>query len=111
MSIIGPDLPPVARDLAGATRKPASGFSLPTPTVRRADSVVLGTGTPPPEALDAVGAAAEKAEQMAADDRELHFALDESTGRVTVQVRRLSTGEVLRHIPAASALDLLSGVE
>ena len=46
---------------------------------------------------------------MADEDRELHFGLDETTGRVTVQVRRLSTGEVLRTIPAASALELLSG--
>lgn len=108
MSTIGPDLPPVGRQ-ANPPRTPSSGFALPAAAVRRPDAVTLGETVPPPEALDAVGVAADRAARMAGEDRELHFAVDESTGRVSVQLRRLSTGEVLGTIPAASALELLGG--
>jgi hypothetical protein len=66
-------------------------------------------GTPPPEALDEVGAAAERAEQLASQGRELHFEEDKETGRVIVQVRDLASGAVIRTIPPKHALEFLAG--
>jgi len=64
----------------------------------------------PPAAVSAeVRFAAQRAAQLAADDRELHFTLDEETGRVIVQVRDLA-GTVLRTIPSGHALDVITGV-
>jgi uncharacterized FlaG/YvyC family protein len=74
------------------------------------DAVDVGVpATPPPLVLDEVGAAAERAEQLAAEQRELHFERDSATGRIIVQVRDLSTGEVIRTIPPSKAMDVLSG--
>ena len=58
--------------------------------------------------LAEVDAAWERAAQLAAQNRELHFATDEETGRVIIQVRTLD-GEVLRTIPPSRALDVMSG--
>jgi hypothetical protein len=65
--------------------------------------------SPPPEVLDAIGAAADRVDELAGQDRELHFHADESTGRVIVQVRDLASGEVIRTIPPSGALTVLSG--
>jgi hypothetical protein len=64
---------------------------------------------PPADVLDQVAAAAERAEEMAAQNRELHFEKDPETGRVIVQVRDLASGEVIRTIPPSKALDAMSG--
>ena len=72
------------------------------------DSVQVGV---PPTVLDEVGAAADRADQLAAEQRELHFERDRTTGRVVVQVRDLRTGDVIRTIPPSKALDVLSGGE
>jgi hypothetical protein len=75
-----------------------------------ADKAVLSLpGSPPPAVLDEVGAAATRAEQLAAQQRELHFERDSHTGRVVIQVRDLSSGEVIRTIPPSDALDVLAG--
>lgn len=74
------------------------------------DRVDVGVpAAPPAEVLDAVGAAADRADQLAAANRELHFEKDPTSGRVIVQVRDLSTGEVVRTIPPSHALDVMSG--
>jgi hypothetical protein len=65
---------------------------------------------PPTEVLDAIGAAAARAAELRADNRELHFSKDEATGRVIVQVRDLD-GNVIRTIPPSKALDVMSGAE
>ena len=64
--------------------------------------------SPPPEVLAEVDAAWERAEQLAADNRELHFKTDESSGRVIIEVRSLD-GEIVRTIPPSNALDVMSG--
>jgi len=64
--------------------------------------------SPPPEALAEVDAAWERAAQLAAENRELHFDTDPETGRVIIQVRTLD-GEVLRTIPPSRALDVVGG--
>ncbi len=63
---------------------------------------------PPPEVLDEVGAAWERAVQLAAEDLELHFTRDEASGRAIVELRTLSGGLVKR-ISAAHALEIISG--
>ena len=55
--------------------------------------------------LDEVGAAADRAELLAEQGRELHFEADEKTGRVIVQVRDLASGKVIRTIPPEGAGD------
>ena len=63
---------------------------------------------PPHDALREVDRAAARADELWRDKRELHFAIDEDSGRVIVQVRDLG-GRVIRTIPPSEALDVLSG--
>ena len=110
---IGP-LQPVQGSGAARRTTPTPGFSLdlarrttaPAPV---SDSAVLSLpAAPPPEVLDAIGAAAERAAELRSQNRELHFRKDESTGRVIVQVRDLA-GNVIRTIPPSSALEIMAG--
>jgi len=96
--------PPAAPKRAAADPA-ASQFSLP-----RADTAEIGgiPATPPPDALREVDRAAARADELWRDKRELHFAMDEDSGRVIVQVRDLE-GRVIRTIPPSEALDVLSG--
>jgi flagellar protein FlaG len=91
----------------GRGTPPAAGsqFSLP-----RADSTHIAgvPATPPPDALREVDRAAQRAEDLWHDNRELHFEMDEESGRVIVQVRDRE-GAVIRTIPASEALDVLAG--
>jgi len=43
-------------------------------------------------------------------NRELHFTRDESSNRVVIEVRDLD-GNVIKTIPPAKALDIMSGAE
>ncbi len=67
-----------------------------------------GAEAPPDELLEAMGAAAEVYERLAARGRELRFRIDPSTGRVTVEVHDLD-GKLLYSIPPSRALDIASG--
>jgi flagellar protein FlaG len=98
--------PPAAPKRA-AVDPAASQFSLSMP---REDSAVIGgiPAVPPEDALREVDRAAERADELWRDKRELHFAMDEDSGRVIVQVRDLE-GRVIRTIPPSEALDILSG--
>jgi len=64
--------------------------------------------SPPPEVLDEVAAARDRAAELAANNRELHFSTDRETGRVIVQVRDLQ-GNVIRTIPPSHSLHVMSG--
>jgi uncharacterized FlaG/YvyC family protein len=64
--------------------------------------------SPPPEVLDEVAAARDRAAELAASNRELHFSVDGESNRVIVQVRDLA-GNVIRTIPASEALDVMTG--
>jgi FlaG protein len=79
---------------AGAPRGDVAVISLPP--------------SPPPELLDEVAAARDRAAELAANNRELHFSTDEETGRVIVQVRDLE-GNVIRTIPPSHALQVVAG--
>jgi hypothetical protein len=83
-----------------------SNASAPTPAV---DTAQLSLPAYPPEdVLDAVGAAADRADQLVAQNRELHFHKDKETGRVIVEVRDLE-GNVIRTIPPSHALEIMAG--
>jgi uncharacterized FlaG/YvyC family protein len=62
----------------------------------------------PPELMDEIAEAADRAEAIAAAGRELHFRVDDVTGRVIVEVRDLE-GNVLRAIPPSAALSVMAG--
>ena len=109
---IGP-LPPVQP--GAATRRtapaPAADFSahLARASAPAGDVAVISLPpSPPPEVLDEVAAARDRAAELAAANRELHFRMDEATGRVIVQVRDLA-GNVIRTIPPSEALAVMSG--
>jgi hypothetical protein len=91
----------------------SAAFTLTLAAARPAapvDRVDVGVpAAPPAQVLDAVGVAADQADRLAAQNRELHFDRDPDTGRLIVEVRDLATGEVVRTIPPAHALDFLSG--
>ena len=99
--------PPPAAPKRTAADPAASQFSLSMP---REDSAVIGgiPAVPPEDALREVDRAAARADELWRDKRELHFAMDEDSGRVIVQVRDLD-GRVIRTIPPSEALDILSG--
>lgn len=110
---------PVPPTQGSNAMRPAQG--LPTPTARRggafeaamaaqAPSVRLQTfpSSPPREVLDEMASAARVHDALRAQGRELHFAHDAQSGRMTVQVRD-SGGHVLRTISPSEALKVAAG--
>jgi len=97
--------PPVAPKRA-AVDPAVSQFSMP-----REDTAVIGgiPAVPPEDALREVDRAATRADELWREKRELHFEMDQDSGRVIVQVRDLD-GRVIRTIPPSEALDVLSGL-
>lgn len=102
----------------GATPRtaPTPGFKLDLarrtaePAPVRDTAVLSLPASPPPEVLDAVGAAAARAAELRAANRELHFRKDETSGRVIVEVRDLD-GNVIRTIPPSEALEVMAGAK
>jgi flagellar protein FlaG len=99
--------PPPAPTKRTAESASSAPFSLSFP---REDTAGINgiPAMPPSDALREVDLAAARADELWRDKRELHFAIDEESGRVTVQVRDLE-GRVVRMIPPSEALDVLSG--
>lgn len=64
--------------------------------------------SPPPEVLAAMDAASRAYQALRAQGRELHFAQDADTGRMTIEVRDLD-GKLLRMIPPSKLLDVATG--
>jgi FlaG protein len=108
---IGP-LPPVTTGYTPrATRAGSADFSvaLGRASAPRGDIAVISLPpSPPPEVMDEIAAARDRAAELAANNRELHFSTDEESGRVIVQVRDLQ-GNVIRTIPPSDALMVMSG--
>jgi len=96
---LGFTTPPTAPKRPAVT---AAAFGLPEP----ADTSI--PDAPPPDVLREVQAAGRRAEELWNARRELHFEVDDDTGRVVVQVRDLE-GRVIRTIPPSEALDIMSG--
>lgn len=99
--------PPAAPVKKPAEGTASAGFSLVSP---REDKALIGgiPAVPPEDALREVDRAAARAEELWRDKRELHFAMDDDSGRVIVQVRD-HEGRVIRTIPPSEALDIMSG--
>ena len=64
--------------------------------------------SPPPEVLEAMGAAAHAYDRLKTAGRRLHFETDAVTGRVTVQLLD-PDGNVVTTLPPSKVLDLASG--
>jgi hypothetical protein len=90
---------------AAAVAPPAAPVAAPVDTVE-----LSMPASPPDEVLDAIGAAADRAQELAGNNRELHFEMDKESKRVIIQVRDLD-GNVIRTIPPKHALDVMSGGE
>jgi FlaG protein len=109
---IGP-LPPVTPGYAPARTAPATtadfSVTLARATAPKGDVAVISLPpSPPEEVMDEVAAARDRAAELAANNRELHFSTDQDTGRIIVQVRDLE-GNVIRTIPPSDALMVMSG--
>ena len=109
---IGP-LPPVTPGYAPQRTAPATtadfSATLARATAPTGDVAVISLPpAPPKEVLDEVARARDRAAELAADNRELHFSTDEESGRVIVQVRDLE-GNVIRTIPPSDALMVMAG--
>jgi hypothetical protein len=102
-------LPPIQPGAGPRRAAPAPAADVPAHLAPAGDVAVISLPpSPPPEVLDAVAAARDRAAELAASNRELHFRKDEATGRVIVQVRDLA-GNVIRTIPPSEALAVMSG--
>lgn len=110
---IGP-LPPVTPGFATrrtAAPAPTADFAvtLAGASAPKGDVAVISLPpSPPAEVMDEVARARDRAAELAANNRELHFSTDAESGRVIVQVRDLQ-GNVIRTIPPSDALMVMSG--
>jgi flagellar protein FlaG len=106
-------LPPVTPGIAPRRTAPAPTADFAVTLARAGEpagdvAVISLPPSPPPEVMDEIAAARDRAAELAANNRELHFSKDEETGRVIVQVRDLQ-GNVIRTIPPSDALQVMSG--
>ena len=83
---------------AQAQAAPAAAASGPA-------TVAMVPPTPPPEVLDAVGAAARTYDRLTANGVQLHFHVDDQTGDVAVHVYDMQ-GTVLGSLTSSQVLDL-----
>ena len=101
-SSVGKVAPVIAPDAV----KPAAA------DVDHSKDTILGDVPPAPtaEAREMVDKAAERVQELHKQNRELHFTRDETSNRVVIEVRDLE-GNVIKTIPPAKALDVMSGAE
>jgi flagellar protein FlaG len=97
-------------DAAGAPDPLGRRVPAPAPGTDDASAISFGTvpEQPPAEVLDAIGAAAARHDELAAQGRQLVFALDAEAGGVTVELHDLD-GNVLRTLAPSEALDVATG--
>jgi FlaG protein len=106
---IPPTVAPRRTALTGAADFSAHLARVSAPKEPAGDVAVISLPpSPPPEVLDEVAAARDRAAELAASNRELHFSVDEDSKRVVVQVRDLA-GNVIRTIPPSEALEVMAG--
>jgi FlaG protein len=92
----------------GRPRRPAGAAQLALPAAKaEAARAAVVPATPPPDVRREVEAAGRRAEALWNARRELHFDVDDESGRVIIQVRDLD-GQVIRTIPPSEALDIMS---
>jgi hypothetical protein len=93
---------------AGGVRRAGASFPPMPATAGRAVSLDTLPASPPREVLDEMATAARVHDGLRAMGRELHFAHDERSGRMRIEVRDHG-GRVLRTISPAEALDVAAG--
>jgi hypothetical protein len=91
---------------ASRSAEPSTAFRVPAPE----PSVSLDTipGSPPAEVLDQMASAADTYERLHSQGRELRFAHDHTSGRITIEVRD-RRGNVLKQLSPAQALAVAAG--
>jgi uncharacterized FlaG/YvyC family protein len=106
------EVPPLSSTDQVLGAQPVSRTEKPQPAshLEGADAVRLDTipSQPPDEVKAEVDRASQRVDELKADGRQLHFAFDDKSGRVVVQVQDLE-GNVLRTVPPSKALQVASG--
>ena len=113
------NIPSVASAASTAAVRPgttasnaASAGTTKSNAVDTAVNVDISTGaipaSPPPEVHDAIAVAAQSHQKLASINRELQFKINDSTGKLTVEVHDLK-GNLLFTVPASKALDIAGG--
>jgi hypothetical protein len=94
-----------AQGSAPAERAPVSSFAAALDS-----SVALDTipSSPPPEVLDQMASAAQTYERLSSQGRELRFAREQDSGRMTIEVRD-RRGNVLGQLTPSQALEVAAG--
>jgi hypothetical protein len=95
-----------------ALTPPAHPLAARPPVTDHDEGTIVGAVPPAPtaEARAMVDRAAERVQELQKQNRELHFSRDAATNRVVIEVRDLD-GNLIKTIPPAKALDILSGAE
>jgi hypothetical protein len=96
---------PAVRGSTAAERSPESSFASALDSSVALDAI---PSSPPPEVLDQMASAAQTYERLSAQGRELRFAHEQSSGRMTIEVRD-RRGEILHRLSPAQALELAAG--
>jgi uncharacterized FlaG/YvyC family protein len=105
------EVPPVSSSTSVPASAPVERTDKPqAANGKDVDAVQLDMipSSPPPELYDQIDAAAGRVDELKAEGRELHFAYNDTSKRVEIQVRDLK-GNVLRTIPPSKALSVASG--
>ncbi len=99
----------VAAPARAAARTPLPETATAEPVdAARVDTITLSIpAVPQPDVLEEMAAAAERAAELAQENRELHLRADEHSNRIIIEVRDMS-GNVIRTIPPSKALDLMT---
>jgi flagellar protein FlaG len=104
----------LATSVLGTATLAATDQTKPQATVNdggRADTKVGEIPpAPTPDARELVDRAAQRVDELRANNRELHFTKDAETNRVVIQVRDLD-GKVIKTIPPSKAMDIMAGGE
>lgn len=96
----------------------ASATPAPQPTAAAATAAPAQSGaavtvdaipsSPPTEVNDAIAVAAQSYDRLAAGNRTLQFRIDESTGKLQIEVHDLK-GNLLFAVPPSKALEIAGG--
>ena len=105
-------------DIGSVGRTPAttpsqsarSSAPAPAEAAHASDTVTVDTipTSPPEEVHDAIGVANQAYHNLQASGRELRFKVNESTGKLTVEVHD-TKGNLMFTVPGSTALDVASG--
>jgi hypothetical protein len=107
MSFNAPNISSVNGVTPTTNAQPARATAKAAAADPAAESVTVDTmpASPPPEVLDAIGAAARAYDRLTSNGVQLHFHVDDETGKVAVHVYD-TQGSVLGSLAPSQVLDL-----